>query len=191
MKIFLTKVFTCGILLLVGCPYIHAERSIMEPWTIVKNSHAHFEAAFPHQPAELEFDILRTDPSPQGHLQVYLAPIKKGAFFVCVLTSESLSEKDLDAKNFQDLFHSYFVLRMLYDPHSFENTQKYHQTKLTFDGAPAIDFTYEYEEKQISKKLSGIAILKDNQIYIVFYLASEKDFDENDLKKLINSFHFV
>lgn len=177
--------------LLLGAGSLYSGGETMAQWTMVKDAHAHFQAGFPHEPSEMEFDIHEEESHRPGHLQVYLSPTDHAAFFVCVLSSETFTNFNFDAKEFQEIFHSYFVIRMLYDPHLFEKSQSYSQESRTLQGYSGIRFNYLYEENGTDKRLAGQALLKDHQLYVVFYMTKEGDFNKVEFDKFIDSFKFT
>lgn len=160
-------------------------------WIPVRDRIEQAEIFFPHHPIHMHFDFPVEKKEQQGFLDVYSAPIENGLFMFCSLYSPEFSGDELAPSLFENIFYKSIIQRMFYRPQDFQNHQTVSYEKMVMNGFPALNFSMSFEEHGVMKKLAGISILRDQKLTILFYLASEKDFNEELFHHYIDSFHFL
>ena len=151
-------------------------------WVTIKDDAEQLQASFPHQPVHMQFDV-----SKKEQLDVYVSPFKEGIVTLFILSGRPLKDSDLEPKAFENLFYSVFVQRMFNQPKIFKVNQQIDHEKTSFEGNPALKFSFSYQDRDKTRLLEGLTILKDEQLITLFYLASEDVFNEAILQRFIDS----
>lgn len=175
-----------------GVASMEASHPLMDKeWVTVKDSQEHLEVRFPLQPSHLSFDLPLESSDQLGHLEVFSTPAYHGLFMLSSLYSPLFVGKELHPEEFRKLFYTFIIKRMFYSPKVFKHIKNFEHSKTTFEGLPAMSFSFSYQDNQVPRKLSGLAVLKDKKLYTLFYLAAEDHFDVGVLRKFIDSLHFT
>ncbi|MBA3722730.1 MAG: hypothetical protein H0W88_10065 [Parachlamydiaceae bacterium] len=175
-------VYTGGILMNVSA------QSNDHPWITTEDPYEHFHVSFPHHPTHMAFDIPLENTEQLGKLNVYSAPFGNQLLMFCSLYSPTFKGPEATVKQFQEIFYTFIIKRMFYQPKVFKKEAIYSQKNIQFQGMPGIRFELQYNEHGTEKKLSGLATFKDSKIHILFYLAPKGNFDEIILENFIGSF---
>lgn len=156
----------------------------------VKNTAKTMQISFPRKPFEMDFSVHFKGESKKGDLEVYSLPIQdKGGLMVCaVLSGDHLSEDVLQEKKFKEYFNSYLVKYLFYSPDFFSKNQKFQATRSEYQGIPILSFEYSYQDEE-TQLIKGTAVLHENSLFFLFYLAPEKNYDNELLKDFVGSFH--
>lgn len=160
-------------------------------WIPVRDRIEQAEIFFPHQPIHMHFDLPIEKKEQPGFLDVYSAPIENGLFMFCSLYNPEFTGDELNPARFENTFYTSIIQRMFYRPQDFKNHQMVSFDNSVMNGFPALNFSISFEEHGVKKKIAGIAILRDTKLTLLFYMASEKDFDKELLRRYIDSFHFL
>lgn len=160
-------------------------------WIPVRDRIEQAEIFFPHQPIHMHFDLPIEKKEQPGFLDVYSVPIENGLFMFCSLYNPEFTGDELNPARFENTFYTSIIQRMFYRPQDFKNHQMVSFDNSVMNGFPALNFSISFEEHGVKKKIAGIAILRDTKLTLLFYMASEKDFDKELLRRYIDSFHFL
>lgn len=165
-------------------------QSLNHPWISFKDSLDHFKIDFPYQPVHMEFDLTKED-ALRGHLAVYSSALHTGVLMVNVISSQALKEQLLEESFFKKVFYSCFVRRVFYKPKALKDVPFTHIEKTNVQGLPALKFslTYPDHESQDTRKMMGLAVLKDTKLYTILVLASETSTERALFDQFIHSFH--
>lgn len=101
-----------------------------------------------------------------------------------------MSEDSIQPAAFKDFFYSQLIQRMFYDPQVFKHHQKFQTEKLKWQKAPALHFSFAYDEDNVPKRMEGMAVFRQQKLIILFYLCAEDSFNEELAKQFINSLSF-
>jgi hypothetical protein len=145
------------------------------------------QVTFAHPPTHMFFDIPVKEH--MGNLNVYLAPFEKEIWMCCSLALPPFTGKQLE-ENFSQIFYSHIIQRMFYSPQVFKK-ENFSKKNIQFEGYPAVRFSTTYQDNQVEHLLSGIAIIRENKLYILFYATLEESFNEQALQTFVQSFHFI
>ena len=157
-------------------------------WITINNLEEGIELSFPRKPFELKFT-----PSFKGSsskLHIYSAPIEKGLLVFSVLTSPEIDESVLDPAQFKQNFKSYLVKYLFQDPHFFQRSHKFESSIDQFKSFPLLSFLFTYQDSQTLQLIKGAAIVQNDTLYQIFYLAPANEYNHKILKKFIGSFNF-
>jgi|GEM_PF-5704287 len=162
-------------------------------WIVIKNTNQRMEISFPRPPLELKFNIPFKTSSENGELRIYSLPVEKneGLLVLSVLTAPTITEKALEIKQFKKNFISYLVKYLFNEPHLFNHHQTFKCNSNEFEGIPLLSFQFSYEDDQAKQILRGVGIVHENKLYQLFYLAPEKGYKVEILKKFVSSFKFI
>jgi hypothetical protein len=142
-------------------------------WITFTEPSGHFKVSFPHQPVHMHFDLTKEDHL-SGYLEVYSAAINQGVFMVNIISSPSFKEKDdLSKEFFHSIFYSCCIRRLFYYPKRFKDLNSFKIEQTNIQGYRALNFMTHHSNEPKKEKLSGIAILKNDRLFIIFSIASE------------------
>lgn len=170
---------------------VHAsEADNQSKWTRVIHSNKQMRISFPRKPLELSFDLPFRNELGRGNLHLYSVPMSKegGLLALAVLTAPHLSEKVLEEEQFKKYFESYLVKYLFYHPQMFQQNQTFKSSLSDFQGMPILSFEFTYQEKEKIQMVKGAAVLQDQTLYYLFYLASKKGYDDELLKEFVSTF---
>jgi hypothetical protein len=159
-------------------------------WIPIKGRGKSFKARFPSQPIAMSFDIPLEGGHQIGHMNIYTALAGEGTLMLAEIHSPLFNGTELETKQFRKIFDSFIIRRMFYYPQIFNERAKYSEKHLTLHGNNALRFSFLYEEGQLRRKLAGLAVSKGKDLYILFYITLEKEFDEGLWQTFTDSFHF-
>lgn len=165
-----------------------SEASLPSEWLKIHDPAEKFECSFPYQPTHMEFDVPLEGHEELGHLDVYSTSKNHDLWMLSVYSSAILSKNVLKPSHFKEIFYSLLIQRMFYTPQVFKSHQKFKTERTTWKGAPVLRFSFSYEEKEQMKQVEGAAVVKDQTLYILFYLSKEDDFNNDLVGSFINSF---
>lgn len=168
-----------------------SEQPLIPNWVTIQDQTKHLEVSFPCKPIQMAFDLPLESTEQMGHLDVYSAPFDKGLCMLTVLSYPFFVENELEQNHFKEIFYSFIVKRMFYFPQVFQDHQTFESEKISWQGHPAIRFLLTYQDKQITKVLSGITTLKERKLYTLFYLNSENEFKKQFVNQFLDSLHFL
>ncbi|MBA2369140.1 MAG: hypothetical protein H0V82_08980 [Candidatus Protochlamydia sp.] len=155
-----------------------------KPWVPIKDSKYHMEAAFPHAPIEMSFDIPFENTPAQGRLHVYSCATKTGVYLLCALSIPNIDKKTLEKDTFKKTFEAHLVPRLFYYPQLFKKQQTYSASKKE----EGLAFQFSYQDKADKRLLKGHAAVKGSILYTLIYIASEGHFDKHEWEKFQGSF---
>lgn len=160
-------------------------------WINVRNSENQMRISFPRKPLELSFDLSFQDKARTGNLHIYSVPMleKSGLLVLGILTAPHLTEEVLQEKQFGKHFDSYLVKYLFYHPQIFQRNQTFKRTLNEFDGMPILSFEFTYQDDEKTQMIKGAAVLRDQTLYYLFYLAPKKGYDDELLKEFVGTFH--
>jgi hypothetical protein len=156
-----------------------------KPWVAIKDSKDQMEAAFPHAPIEMSFDIPFQNTPAQGRLHVFSCATQTGVYLLCALSIPNIDKKTLEKDAFKKTFEAHLVPRLFYYPQLFKKQQTYSASKKD----ESLTFRFSYQDKADKRILQGHAAVKGNILYTLIYIATEAHFDEQEWEKFENSFN--
>lgn len=168
----------------------NASHSDHQPkWVNIKDSDNQMRVSFPRKPHELSFDLPFQNTPATGNLHIYSLPVEKGLLALSVLESPVLNEEVLQEEIFKQHFYSFVVNYLFHEPHRFKKNQSFKGTRDEFQGIPILSFqfTYQTEDKE-TQMVKGAALLKNQTLYNLFYLAPKEGYDDELLKEFVGSF---
>lgn len=155
-------------------------------WTTIKDLERGVEIDFPHSPTEMTFDSPFQNTPAQGQIHFYSALTETG--LLVLATFQPVGDKDyLQKEQLQQFFETFLVPHCFYNPAIFQNQQIFNFLETEFSGQKAASFQFFFQDQNMMKKLEGIAWIKENILYIPFYLSSEKEFDAELLHRFLHS----
>lgn len=169
---------------------IMAEQShdpLSQNWVTIKDDGTGLKADFPHHPLEITLDVPFQNIPPKGQIHVYSVPTQKGLLALCTFRSSTLKDNELSKESLNEFFETILVPHFFFNPSIFQDHQIFDFTATQFDGHPASSFQFSFQDHEVVKQLKGIALIKDQNLYIPFYLASKNDFDPQILKRFLKS----
>lgn len=102
--------------------------------------------------------------------------------------SSTLHDGQLAKEQLLQFFETVLVPHFFFNPAVFQDRQVYHFTPTQYEGLEAVSFNFSFVDHGTVKRLEGVALIKNQTLYIPFYLASEGDFDRKILSKFLKSF---
>lgn len=162
-------------------------------WVVVKNVNELMQISFPRSPLELTFNVRFKNTLENSKLHLYSLPVEKdeGLLVLSVLNGSEITAEVLETKQFKNNFNSYLVKYLFNEPHLFNHHQTFKFSANEFKGIPLLSFQFSYEDDDAKQILKGAAIVHKNKLYHLFYLAPEKGYNEEILKKFVGSFKLI
>jgi len=161
---------------------------LSEPWVTVKDKTTGLSADFPHHPLEMTFDVPFQNTPPTGQIHIYSVPTHKGLIGLTTYRSDTLTDGHLTKEKLLEFFDTVLVPHFFFNPAVFKDHQVFNYKPAEYEGLKGAEFQFSFLDHQFEKKLNGIGLIKDHTLYILFYLASNKDFDQKILDRYLNSF---
>lgn len=168
------------------CGGLMAEQ-LPQKWVTIKNKVNGVQADFPQRPLEMTFEIPFQNTPPKGELHLYSVPMPTGVVVLSTFTSASVNEHWLQKEQIHQFFETILVPHFFFNPAVFQDHQVFHLQPSKIKGKKGASFQISYRDHGIAKKLEGQAIVKDNQLFVYFYLASDEAFDQNILQRFLKS----
>ncbi len=156
-------------------------------WVTIKDDETGLQIDFPHRPLEMTFDVPFQNSPPQGHIHFYSLPIQKGVLGLSIFRSVTIQSNGLHKEQLYQFFETLLVPHFFYNPEIFRHLQVFNFHPTEFHGEDSASFQFSFQDHGVVKKLEGIALVKNQTLYVCFYLASEKDFDSETLKHFLSS----
>ncbi len=183
----------CLTSLIIGvAPMVAMTKSLPESdWVEIKNAKELVQISFPRKPLESKFVTPFKQHSEKGKLHVYSVPLEKdqGLLVMSVLSGTAIGPEFLEKKQFKDNFYNYFVKYVFNEPQLFKHSHEYLSNLHEFEGEEYIlSFEFSYNDKQGKQLLKGVAMVHHHHLYQLFYLANAKNYQEEILKKFVESF---
>lgn len=192
MKLYFKSWLWGCLLIFIGVQSMDAsEQPLKQDWVNIHDQIKGIEAAFPRHPIHMQFDISLKEKKHTGKLEVYSVALNKATLMLTTITSPDLTETILEPSQFKNIFYSVIIQRMFYYPRKFQDHQVFKQEKIVYQGQPALSFSFSYHDKGMPQSLSGLAILQNQRLYILFYLAAKQDFQQETAQKFLHSFQFL
>lgn len=182
-----TGLFALALLIYGGLMAQQHNEEHASEWVTVKDEATGLQVDFPRRPLEMTLDIPFQNTPPSGKIHLYSVPTSSGVLVLSTLTSSEILEGWLNEEHLKQFFDKVLVPHLFYTPNIFYNHQTFDYASQTFEGHPAATFHVTYLDHEVLKKLEGFAFVKDGSLYTYFYLASEKDFDQELLKYFVDS----
>jgi hypothetical protein len=133
----------------------------------------------PSPPMELNFDVPFRNHPAKGTLKVYSSTLPKSVFVLSSLhTNEMTGEILKDQEAFKKSFERLLVGHLFYHPEVFQQHQKFHFTPDVLQGHPCLNFQFSYLDKDIPKVINGVAVVMNDTLYHLFYMASAAHIDD-------------
>jgi hypothetical protein len=161
--------------------------SLSQHWVTVKDEKTGLLVEFPRTPLEMTFEVPFQNTPPTGHIHLYSVPTQKGLLALSSFHCSTVDTDMLQKENLYQFFERILVPHFFFNPAVFQNHQVFHFKRIKFDSQEAVSFQFSFQDHEIEKKLEGIALIKKQTLYIPFYLASVKDFDQKILEHFLNS----
>lgn len=144
---------------------------------------------FPGKPTKAHFELPFSNHPAQGELTLYSTNLSKSLLVLSSLDSPQASPELIsDQETFRTSFEKYLVDYLFYQPAVFRENQK-----LSFlPTKQGVQFQFTYEEEGDQKVLEGVAFAYGHKIYHLFYIASQKNVDQEvktAFKKTHNELH--
>lgn len=159
-------------------------------WIPVQDLAQHFEARFPRTPVKMDFDFPKAHTLKDSHLTVYSSATKQGTTILGVISSSNLTDQVLQNESFKNLFYQSLVKWVFHHPKAFQQQQAYHPKKTSWQGSPGLEFTFTYQEHGEPRTLSGLAVLKNQRLYILFEIAASSQ-NTSTFRPFVDSFHLM
>jgi hypothetical protein len=159
-------------------------------WINIGNSKSAMKISFPRKPFELSFAVSFKNEAKKGNLRIYSLPIeeKKGLLVLGVLSAPHLEKEVLQEDRFRKYFDSYIVKYLFYFPQIFQKNQTFNSKLSEFQGMPILSFDFTYQDEEKVQMIKGAAILHEQTLYFLFYLAPKKGYDDELLKEFVGTF---
>lgn len=161
---------------------------LSQHWVTVKDEETGVFVEFPHTPLEMSFDLPFQNTPSTSRVHVYSVPTQKGLLVFSTFHSSSFQDHQLKKEQLHQFFESVLVPHFFFNPAVFQDHQTFKFTSTQLQGQAAASFKYSFRDHGIVKKLEGMALVKDQTLYVPFYLASEADFDQKILNHFLESF---
>lgn len=190
MKLGLNVVILGLILLSRGLMAEQSHQPLSQNWITIKDKETGLLADFPHNPLEMTFDIPFQNTPPTGQVHIYSVPTQHGLLVLSIFHSTAIHSNELDKEQVQQFFETTLVPHFFFNPAVFQEHQEYHFQIFELDGQEAASFQFSFQDHGVMKKLEGLALVKNQTLYIPFYLASEKDFDQEVFNQFLGSIQF-
>lgn len=160
-------------------------------WVNIKDSVHRMQVSFPRKPFELSLDLPFQNTPATGNVHIYSVPMEKenGLLVLSILTSPEVNHRNLEEERFKLNFEKYVVKYLFHQPHDFHKNQSFKGFKDEYEGLPILSFQFSYLDDQKAKLLKGVAVVQDNTIYHLFYVAQKNNYDDEILKEFVGSFH--
>lgn len=156
-------------------------------WKTFHDKKSGVEIAFPHSPLEMSFEVPYQNTPPRGVFHFYSEPTPAGLFALSIFHSEDVTAEWLNQEKITHFFRKILVPHVFYHPKVFENQQHFDYELIQDGNEQKAIFTISFLDHEVEKKLKGIAIIRNQFLYIPFYLASAKEFDPNLFDHFIRS----
>lgn len=160
---------------------------LSQHWVTIQDTETGLKADFPHPPLEITLDYPFQNTPPTGQIHVYSVPTQKGLLALSTFHSSTLKDKELKKEMLHEFFETILVPHFFFNPSVFQNQQIFEFKATQFEGLPAASFQFYFQDHEVMKKLEGMAIIKDQTLYIPFYLASKNDIDPQILHRFLKS----
>jgi len=167
---------------------LHPE--LPQHWVTVKDEETGLRVDFPQSPLEMTFHIPSQNTPSKGLLHVYSLPNEKGILILSTFHSSSVDSKWIEKESIHQFFETILVPHLFFNPAIFQDQQIFNFQSIEIKGQESASFEFSFLDHKVLKKLEGIAQIKDQTLYISFYLASEKNFDQGLLNKFLSSIQF-
>lgn len=179
--------FMCGIAIFLRGGLM-AEQLYSQPqqWTTIKDETG-LQIDFPHHPLKLSFDVPFQNHPPQGQIDIYSLPIQKGLLGLSTFHSATIHTDWLQKERLYQFFETLLVPHFFYNPEIFQNQQVFNFQLSEFHGEESAVFQFSFQDHGLVKRLEGIALIKNQTLYVCFYLASANNFDPETLKRFLSS----
>jgi hypothetical protein len=159
-------------------------------WITIKDQETGIQADFPHQPLEMTFDVPFQNTPPKGKIHLYSFPTQSGILVLTIYSSETLNDDWLQKENLHHFFADLLAPHLFFDPLVFQNQQTFTFQPEQIDGEKGVSFQISYHDHGAIKKIEGIARMSVHTLYVYFYLASEKSFDQELFSRFLDSIAF-
>jgi hypothetical protein len=159
-------------------------------WLTIEDDKTGFKIDFPHRPLEMTFEVPFQNTPPRGQIHLYSVPMQSGLLAFSTYHSATVDSNLLQKEQFYQFFETILVPHFFFNPAVFQDQQMFHYHLNELVGKESASFVFSFLDHQVVKKLEGIALLKDQILYLSFYLASEKDFDHEVLHRFLTSMQF-
>ncbi|MDP1879377.1 MAG: hypothetical protein Q8K60_00390 [Parachlamydiaceae bacterium] len=156
-------------------------------WKTFQDKKSGIEISFPHTPLEMSFEVPFQNSPPRGIFHFYSEPTPAGLFALSIFHSEDVSDKWLNQSEIIHFFKKILVPHVFYHPKVFENQQHFDYQLVQDEEEQKAIFTISFIDHEVEKKLKGIAIVRNQFLYIPFYLASAAEFDPTLFDHFIQS----
>lgn len=181
-----------GLLLFIsgGLMAEQIDPSSPQSWVTIKDDQTGLQADFPHYPLEMTFDVPFQNTPPKGQIHLYSVPTKAGLLVLSTFHSSEIDSEWLQKERLHQFFETILVPHFFFNPAVFQDQQVFNFQMDKIDGQESASFEFSFRDHGTLKKLEGIALVRDQTLYISFYLASEKDFDQEMLNRFLSSIQF-
>lgn len=164
--------------------------SLSQHWMTIIDEKTGLSVDFPNKPLEMNFDIPYQNNPPHGHMRIYSLPTQKGLLAVATFHPLTLKNNELTKEQLNHFFEEILIPHFFFDPAAFQNHPTAQFKLIKLEGHTAASFQFSFQDREIVKKLEGTALVKDQILYIPFYLSSEVDFDQSFLNRFLESIRF-
>lgn len=158
-----------------------------QQWITVKNGETGLLVDFPHEPLETTFEMPFQNTPPKGQIHIYSVPTPKGLLALSTFHSSTHHADKLSKQQLLQFFETVLVPHFFFNPSIFQDHQTFNFESIELEGKEAASFQFSFRDHGVVKKLEGIAVINAQMLYIPFYLASEKDFDQKVFTRFLNS----
>lgn len=188
MKTSITVVlFGLGITLSRGSMSDQLHDPHSQKWVTIKNKESGLKVDFPLTPLEMSFDIPFQNTPPEGQIHVYSLPTQKGLLVLSTFHSLKMDSKELTKEKLLQFFETILVPHFFYNPSIFHDHQDFKFKSVHSENGESASFQISFLDHGIEKRLEGIALIKNQTLYIPFYLASDMDFDQTVFDRFLGS----
>lgn len=156
-------------------------------WLTVKDEETGVVADFPHQPLELSFDHPFQNTPSQGQVRIYSVPTQKGLLVVSTFHSSTLQSPEVNKELLQWFFEKVLVPHFFFNPTVYQDHQTFNYVPLKAYELQGGSFEISFLDHDVIKKLKGLAVIKDQTLYLPFYLAAEDGFDKQVFDQFLKS----
>lgn len=160
-------------------------------WITIRSEEAGFQASFPGKPIEMSFDLPFQNTPAKGSLRIYTYPMEKGVMILSILKRDSLGEEILREERFKQCVDEFLVKHLFQDPHLFHQRQSFKCRKTERNGIPLLAFQFSYKDGRQMQWMKGAAIVKNEALHTILYLAPKEGYDNELLEHFVEAFQFT